>query len=257
MRRVGGFTLIEILVVVAIIALLVAVLLPALSRARNQGRRTFCAANLRTTAAAVYYYTEANDDAYPEHAHWSEKCYPYIQKLGGSKPAPDNWSDKYYEDRPAFLVCPNDKQTHMSTWNRNQGGSNIKIRVYMSYGINGFLTNIDPTGSTKPPKTYQTTEIRYPGNKVLLTDTRNDDIARIWEIDWRHEGAVDQPGFLEIHHKNGNNFAYADGHVRYHQALAGPLGLGLSLAEFRERMNGRGIPSFPRNWAAVPEEYRD
>jgi prepilin-type N-terminal cleavage/methylation domain-containing protein len=257
MRRAAGFTLIEILVVVAVIALLVAVLLPSLSRARGQARRALCAANLRTTATAVYYYTEANGDAYPAHPNWAEKCYSYIQKLGGGQAPPDNWSDKYYEDRPAFLECPDDKQTHFSTWNRSQGGLNIKIRVYMSYGINGFLTNIDPTGSGNLPKTYKTTEIRHPGDKVLLTDTRNDDIARIWEIDWRYEGSIDEPGFLEVHHRKGNNFVYADSHVTYHQVLAAPLPKGLSDAEVRKRMNGRGIPAFPRHWATMPAVYRD
>jgi prepilin-type N-terminal cleavage/methylation domain-containing protein/prepilin-type processing-associated H-X9-DG protein len=52
-HRRGGFTLIEVLVVVAIIALLVAILLPALQGARNQARSAVCASNLRQCVTGV------------------------------------------------------------------------------------------------------------------------------------------------------------------------------------------------------------
>lgn len=62
-KRIRGFTLIELLVVVAIIALLISILLPALNRAKEQGRIVVCAANLRTIAQGVnVYLNDGNDD---------------------------------------------------------------------------------------------------------------------------------------------------------------------------------------------------
>ena len=61
-RRRYGFTLIELLVVVAIISLLISILLPALSRAREQARVTVCLANLRTIGQAANAYLLDFDD---------------------------------------------------------------------------------------------------------------------------------------------------------------------------------------------------
>lgn len=59
---VGGFSLIELLVVVAIIALLISILLPSLREARERSRRVKCAANLHSIGAAWHLYLQANND---------------------------------------------------------------------------------------------------------------------------------------------------------------------------------------------------
>lgn len=58
-----GFTLIELLVVISIIALLVSLLLPALSSARRTGQRVACMATLRSMAQGMQNYAADNDDA--------------------------------------------------------------------------------------------------------------------------------------------------------------------------------------------------
>ena len=71
-----GFTLIELLVVIAIIAVLMAILMPALNRARLQGKRAACMGNLKQLTLAWIMYADENDDkipaANPDSTGWVE-----------------------------------------------------------------------------------------------------------------------------------------------------------------------------------------
>ena len=91
-RPIAGFTLIELLVVVAIIGLLIALILPALGRAKEQGRRVACANQLRQLTFAVLSYAGQNESQLPsgkrdnggEHCPWiSSKIYDTIIDLVG------------------------------------------------------------------------------------------------------------------------------------------------------------------------------
>jgi len=72
-----AFTLIELLVVIAIIAILMAILMPALNRAREQGRRAVCLNHLKTLTLGWSMYADQNDDRIVNgEAYWAPSADP-------------------------------------------------------------------------------------------------------------------------------------------------------------------------------------
>ena len=65
MMKKKGFTLIELMIVIAIIAILAAILVPNFLKARAQGVATACSANLKNIATAVEMYSTDNNGSYP------------------------------------------------------------------------------------------------------------------------------------------------------------------------------------------------
>src|SRR5688500_8570930 len=67
----AGLTLVELLVVIGIIAVLVAILLPALNKAREAANRVACSSNIRQLILGATLYAANNRQELPEHGHYT------------------------------------------------------------------------------------------------------------------------------------------------------------------------------------------
>ncbi|AQQ72232.1 putative major pilin subunit [Limihaloglobus sulfuriphilus] len=102
MKTKKGFTLIELLVVISIIALLMAILMPALGKVRRMAQQTVCLSNLRSQGLAFAAYATDNDDSFTRgHQGWGPDKHPgsgWGYWLADLKP--------YRGDDIDSLVCP-------------------------------------------------------------------------------------------------------------------------------------------------------
>ena len=83
MNQKRNFTLIELLVVIAIIAILAAMLLPALNKAREKGKTTTCANNLKGIGTACMLYSNDYYDYYPMNNDATTRNLQFLARYAG------------------------------------------------------------------------------------------------------------------------------------------------------------------------------
>jgi prepilin-type N-terminal cleavage/methylation domain-containing protein len=255
-----AFTLIEVLVVVAVIALLVAILLPSLARARESARIITCASNLRTSATGVSYYAQKYNDFYPTDVNWAELSRPLIQRLVRVRSSADAATlARGIDQTVQYYVCPSDpiRATTQMPEIRVDGTNELVNTNYgVSFGINSFLTEqlVDPAAARRGTnydllaRQRRTSDVKRPVDIVLLAEAGNDNLWKPAQLEWNFDDANDEDADksrLEVHHRTGNNFIYADLHLRYEKALK-----NASLPQ-------RGVPRFPWRWVPLDHQKQN
>ncbi len=183
----NAFTLVELLVVVSIIALLVAILLPSLKKARDQAKAVKCGANLHQVGIAFTMYQESFGGVWPPaiDALNSQNRWPVPFHRGGiikSELGVYNAQGSLIsgEDESLFL-CPAERAPRNLLWNNGTETKTVdRVEVGGSYAINAeFHREGDSLrlGFAGPPPVSpylrKIDNCRRPGEIIALVDNAN------------------------------------------------------------------------------------
>ncbi len=220
----SGFTLIELLVVIAIIAILAAMLLPALSRAKERAQSTSCLNNLKQLTLCWTMYTGDNNDRLVLNWTDGERAAPCAWVVGDA--AKDGLSLQTNNIRSGALFayntslgiykCPADKTVISGT-------STPRVRSYsMSTAMNWINSGAacDPALQSRI-SIWKTAHIQNPGptKTSVFWDERSDNDLNKNSIDngalgiWPLTTGTGYWNVPASRHNNGCILSFADGHV--------------------------------------------
>jgi|SRR5688572_6782393 len=264
-----AFTLVELLVVVAIIAILISILLPVVVGARRQAQQVACSSNLRQMGVAMEMYTSQYryfPGAYLMNstAPLGGVCWPVRLRafLNGNQkafycPAQDprcEWND----ENPGHVFFAQEAHTKFGfkLGERLLIGSNIPSGTWFSYGYNfdganlrvsptdpnrgmGAVSYVDvhlPTSSVRDGGLRKATSVRAPSQFIVIADSTADG----WNDLDIMAFAGGPPGFRRVigsNHRGGANILFLDGHVQWYLQSDVIVGIPYAPAEaVKQRM---------------------
>ena len=202
-----GFTLIELITVIAIIAILAAMLWPVGSRMVERGRASVCMSNLRQLALGVALYCGDHDGAFPDSSPYypgvSGIWYPLLSGIGGG--GGGSWPTATYVPHPGRsskkgpYFCPSNK-ANISTGSAS----------WTSYAYNSNLAGVRRASVQK--------------KIALFLDSYSSKDKSTWYVDYGSRG---NPTWIASDgvHSGGVNVVFVDCHVEYVKVDPAPASL--------------------------------
>ncbi|MBE7503393.1 MAG: prepilin-type N-terminal cleavage/methylation domain-containing protein [Verrucomicrobiales bacterium] len=188
-----GFTLVELLVVIAVIALLAGLLLPALAGAKARAQGVLCAGQMRQLGLAVRLYADDHGDEFPRSQH---SAFAHGQLTWGRALASQLGADtsSWTNLLRTLYHCPADR--------RKQG---------WSYGLNVYFELGPEDDYAGKPQTWRrVSSVPRPSQTVLFAENASE-ADHIMPNFWT--AARDAVDVASRRHGRASNYAFVDGHV--------------------------------------------
>lgn len=203
-QRPNGFTLLELLVVISVVALLISVLLPALASARKVAERLTCSSQLKQLGLAASLYANDYQGKLPHHSD--------------TNTGESNWNrgifvaGPYYNDAFEMLRCPQDANMIDPPTDRSTPFPFLTNEYYWSYCLN---TQVDPDfdGSGGVPATIQgdLRLIEDPSSMIIYMEGNENDAGI--ENDSADAPYLNPAMEPYQRHQGVANYLWGDGHV--------------------------------------------